>query len=494
MKKRQPSALGLALLYLRSLRGLTQKKLSGLVKLSVNALGRHEKGDSLTREKLEEVLPHLEARSEAVDILVFAHDLITAEAPEGPASPVALSPGERRRIDRTVVATALPAASAFRAALVRTRKADKAAAAHREAEELWASMRGYTMQERRDLVTAFPEYRLWALALRVCQASVRAAAHKPADALDLARFALFIAERVPEPEGFRACLQALVLGFVANARRVLEDYVGADADFARARGLWRSEADPDGLLPAWRLDDLEGSLRRAERRFPEALELLDSALRAAPPGEPAGRILLKRSALLEQMTDYEGSLAALKRAAPLIEATGERRLLKVLRFNTVANLVRLERYEEAANQLPGVRALAVELADERDLIKLTWLEALAAAGQGRTAEATVGLERVQEDLTARQLPYDAALSALDLAALWLDQGQTARVRTLARGMAWIFGVKGIDREGLAALRLFCEAAGRDAATVELARQVRADIKAVQRSAQDRHPGAGDLVP
>ena len=494
MKKRQPSALGLALLYLRSLRGLTQRKLSGLVKLSVNALGRHEKGDTLSREKLEEMLPHLGASSEAVDVLVFAHNLITTPTPAGMASPVALTPEECRRIDRTVIETTLSAAGAFRAALLRTRKEEKAAAAHREAEALWASMQGFTMQERRDLVTVFPEYRLWTLALRVCQASVRAASHKPADALELARLALFIAERVPGHDGFRACLRALVLGFVANARRVLEDYEGADADFARARQLCHSGTDPDGLLPAWRLDDLEASLRRAQRRFSEALDLLDRAYRAAPPGELAGRILLNKSALLEQMTDFEGSLETLEQAARTVETSKETRLLFALYFNTAANLRHLERYEVAAALLPKVRELAVAMASDLDLVKLVWLEALVAAGQGRYAEATASLERVQSDFTSRQLPYDAALSSLDLASLWLSQGQTARARALAKGMAWIFTAKGIDREALAALKLFCEAAGRDAASAELARQVRADIEAVRQSAQNRRPEAGGLVP
>jgi hypothetical protein len=38
-------------------------------------------------------------------------------------------------------------------------------------------------------------------------------------------------------------------------------------------------------------------------------------------------------------------------------------------------------------------------------------------------------------------------------------------------MMWIFSSQGVHREALAALRIFCEAARREAATVELARQV-----------------------
>ena len=43
-------------------------------------------------------------------------------------------------------------------------------------------------------------------------------------------------------------------------------------------------------------------------------------------------------------------------------------------------------------------------------------------------------------------------------------------------MSWIFTAQGIAREALAALQLFCNAALQEAATVELARKVIADIE------------------
>ncbi|HSS79087.1 MAG TPA: hypothetical protein VLV54_20365, partial [Thermoanaerobaculia bacterium] len=88
--------------------------------------------------------------------------------------------------------------------------------------------------------------------------------------------------------------------------------------------------------------------------------------------------------------------------------------------------------------------------------------------------------------TDADLPYEAALSSLDLAVIWLKAGRNAEVAQLAVGMKWIFEAKGIEREALAALRLFCEAAEREAATVELARRVIADLETARRSA----PGSG----
>jgi hypothetical protein len=145
------------------------------------------------------------------------------------------------------------------------------------------------------------------------------------------------------------------------------------------------------------------------------------------------------------------------------------------------DLCHLELYEQVASLLPHVREMAVEQANELDLIRTVWLQAKVDAGQGREEEAIAGLEQVRGAFTARELPYDAALSSLDLAVLWLKAGRTAEVQNLALALGWIFKTKGIHREALAALQLFCEAAKLKAATVELARRVIIEIKTVRRS-------------
>jgi hypothetical protein len=104
------------------------------------------------------------------------------------------------------------------------------------------------------------------------------------------------------------------------------------------------------------------------------------------------------------------------------------------------------------------------------------------------AAATAGLEQVIGDFTALALAYEAALAALDLAVLHLQAGRTTEVKELAGGMRWIFKAKGIAREGLAALSLFCAAARQETVTIELTKQVIAKIEKAQRSASP--PPAG----
>jgi tetratricopeptide (TPR) repeat protein len=297
----------------------------------------------------------------------------------------------------------------------------------------------------------------------------------------LAELALFIAEQVPESRGSRALSYSW--GYIGNARRVATDFDSADEAFGRSWSLrLGADSDPE-LLPEWRLLDLEASLRREQRRLPKSLELLDRA-RAASGSDPVAgaRILLKKDRLLNVMGDFEGALAVLAEAAPFVAVSGDPHLLFALHFNRTDELSQLERWEEAAKLLPIVTDMAAEQGNALDLVRLGWLQAKVAAGQGRAEEAIAKLEKVSSDFTDRRLPYEAALSSLDLAILWLKAGRNTEVALIAVGMKWIFEAKGIQREALMALRLFCDAAEREAATVELARRVIADVERAERSA------------
>ncbi|HEX9940504.1 MAG TPA: hypothetical protein VGG03_00695 [Thermoanaerobaculia bacterium] len=491
-KSRKLSAEALALLYLRSERGWSKKELASHHGYADDKqISRYETGEkTLHRDHLEALAAPLGHPPEALDALVFIHRLIAPEDPQEPASPVVVTPAERRRIDRAALAAGWAMADAVRDELRRRKRAEKAAADRREAQELWERMRSATRQERRDLVAVFPEFRSWALAEKVCHESERAAAHRAEDALDLADLALFIARRMPGEESWRSRLEGYCWAYTANARRVANDFAKADKAFARAWEFWRAGASttPE-LLAEWRLLDLEASLRRAQHRFSEALELLDRA-RAASEGDPmaAARILLKKEQVFEQMGDIQGALEALAESAPFIEGSGDSRLLFAFHFKTTNHLWHLERYKEAADQLPHVRELAERQGAELDLLRVVWLEAKVAAGQGRKKEALVGLELVRSEFTARALPYDAALAALDLAVLWLEEGRAAEVRELALAMAWIFQAQGIAREALAALALFRDAALGETATVELVRRTIAELERARRSAPPPRDG------
>jgi len=484
LSKPIPDKHGMALVYLRSKFLWPQKLLARVLRWKSHAsLSRYEQGkQKLSRPMLDTILAALplEDPELAADVMVFAHELIFPERPEEPASPTSLSPEVRRALAHAATAGGLAATEALYRDQVRRMKAEKTEAARREAEAAWKSLQAAPAKARSDLIVDFSEYHTVALAARVCEASVRAAAGKADKARELAELALFIAERVAEPLSSRA--QGYCWAFLGNSRRVAEDFNGANEAFARAWRLWEKGAGCE-LLPEGRLLDLEASLRRAERRFPLALELLDRARKASGEDPVAvSRILLKKDRVLNYMGDIEGSLAALKEAAPFVEASGNLDLLFALRFNLTEDLCGLERYGEVADLLPQVRELALERHNELDLIRVTWLAARVAAGQGRFEEAVAGLQLVRRDFLDHDLPYVAAVASLDLAVVWLRAGRTAEVRELAAEVEAVFRAKKISREALAALLLFCEAARQETATVELARRTIAEIEKARRSA------------
>jgi len=447
---------------------------------------------TLTREYLEFLLSPMKVRSEDVDAFLFSDGLIVLDPPPQAASPVALTREEQRAIGRTASTAGWTLAETLRGKLIRRKKKNKTEAARRQARERWADLKLADSQERRDLIEVYPDYQVWALAELLCHESERRASHKIEEALELAELAVFIAERVQEEELWRSLLLAYCHAHVANARRVATDFDTADEAFARALELWRAGEGIDPYpLAEWRMPALEASLRREQHQFPLALELLARAF-AVCGKDPWARalILLNKEHVFNQMGDLQGALAALEEATPWVETAGDPRLNFVQRFNRADNLCKQERYADAEALLGKIREFAVQEASELKLIRVDWLASKVAAGQGRPDEAIAGLEQVRKGFTFRGLPYEAALSSLDLALLWLKAGRRAEVRELALAMAWIFRAKKICREALAALRLFCEAAQQDAVTVELTQQVIAEIERVRHSAPRSGDGSG----
>jgi tetratricopeptide (TPR) repeat protein/DNA-binding XRE family transcriptional regulator len=471
MPRSLPPPLSAALTSLRSAQGWTQKELAQALGISTKTVSFHERGRSeLTRERLETMVALMGLGSEDIDATLLALEQIRGRA-EPAVSPVGPTKEERRIIERTAAAMARSAARVTRSELTRSFQAPRIEQARREAGELWAALKARPARERRALVESAGEYRSWALCERLCAESERAAAADAHRAVELAELAVRVAARVPGEEIWRSRLQGYAWAHLGNARRVAGDLPAAEEAFASARPLWEAGAASDpGLLPEGRVLDLEASLLRTQGRFDEALRLHNRALAATQPAEQ-GFILLNQAFTLEQMGRFESAIGLLKQAARQLNAQRGPRLLCVLRFNLTVNLCHLGRHAEAETLLPEVRGLAVQLANELDLVRVLWLEGRVAAGLGRPEEAIGALSRVREEFISRGIAYDAALVSLELAVLLLEGGRMKQVKALARQMAPIFQTQGVHREALAALRLFCQTANQETATVEMARRL-----------------------
>ncbi|HEY2740126.1 MAG TPA: helix-turn-helix transcriptional regulator, partial [Thermoanaerobaculia bacterium] len=233
------------------------------------------------------------------------------------------------------------------------------------------------------LVEKGPSLRRWAFVKLVGEESARAASVDAGRALELARFALWVAERVPGEEGWISRIFAWA--FLANALRVFGDLKKAEAAAACSARLQAEppEGRPD-LPEPWRLLDLEASLRITQRRLPEALRLLDQAAEVAPRQSAIlARILCKRSIALDRLDDLEGSIAALREALAEIDQEAEPHLLCTLQFNLADCLAGVGKAAEAAEMLPELRRLQAQVGNGLNQIRLRWLEGKIDAGLGR---------------------------------------------------------------------------------------------------------------
>ncbi len=337
------------------------------------------------------------------------------------------------------------------------------------ARETWDAISAHPPSRRRALLDAIPEAKTPALCALVCEESVKAAANEASQAVELADLALWISDGIEGED--KPVAQGYAWAFMGNARRVQGAKLpAADEAFHRHRALWIEPTGPSPFDPS-RVLDLEASLRRDQRRIPEALALLDRALAVAQGPPSTARILIIKAKTFEEAGDYATAVETLRVAEPLIDAGGDPQLHFALRFNLPVNLCHLGRAAEAEPMLSEVRSLAVRGRNALSLVRLRWLEGRVAAGLGRRGEAIDLLTRVRGEFASRGIAYDMALVSLELAELYAVEGRMDAVRSLARHMAEVFKDQEVHAEAKKALAFFRRAAERDSVTPELAGQV-----------------------
>lgn len=339
------------------------------------------------------------------------------------------------------------------------------------AEPLWERLKRRTEEQRWLLIDRIEEFRNWVLVELAVAESLHLAPNQPRESLGWAKLAVRIAALVPGSEAWRWRMQGYAGAALTNAYRVCNDLPAGRVARLRARQFWEDgEVGDPGLLNRALLPWIEAALHRDERELPEALKKIDEAL-TLDCGEFKGKILLTKASIYNAMDEPAATAAAILEASPLLDAEREPRLAWCVAYDLLVALTDLGRAEEARLRLPEVRTLAERLGGELDAARVTWLEAKVADGLGNLDAARAGFEEVRSTFQKPELSYDFALVSVDLSLVLLKRGETRLVRHIAEEMAFIFQSQQVHSQALAALRIFCEAAKREAATVELARHV-----------------------
>ncbi len=403
-------------------------------------------------------------------------DVVTASQTAARLSKLVLALQDEQKKDDPPSESANPAFSA------RDRKAER-----RAAEALWNRIKLLPRREQEEALRGAPPEAQWAVCDLLCKESQRLCDEDPARAAALCELALVAADLAEGGEGVRAKLRGLAWGHLGNALRARGDLDGAEGALASADEFWKVGDDVDGIEEGIILA-LKASLRRAQRKFDEAKDLLGRAWLLASGAMFRVQVTVSKAKLLEDMGDLEEAVALLRQVKETVSPEEEARLLFYIWHNLSDTLSKLERFEEAVALLPQTRAYLLRAGGELNRARLMWTEGRITAGLGDIEEGITLLSRVRGEFASRDMAYDMALVSLEVAVLYAGLGRTEQVKTLARHMTPIFQAHAIHREALAALTLFRKAAEREEVTEAFAREVLSYLRKARYNPELRFEG------
>ena len=268
-------------------------------------------------------------------------------------------------------------------------------------------------------------------------------------------------------------LRAHAWAELANAHRVNEEHERADDALAHAAS-YRQQGTGDPILQARTLD-LEASLRREQRRFAEAISLLDRACdiyRNVGDAHLAGRALIKKGNCARTAGQSQDAIQWIREGQAQLDGDRDPRLAAFGKQALLDALTDCGQFQQASRMLMSSGLRQAFASDPLNLLRLRWVEGKILAGRDRLARAEKALAEVRRGFEERGLDYDAALVGLELAAVWLRQGKTAEVRELAQDMLDTFEELEIEREAFRALWFFNEVCRHQVATAGMAHGVR----------------------
>lgn len=342
--------LGIILALLRVVRGLTQTKLSKLSGVKRASICTYESGNvTPDADTLNRLLTALRFSWSAIDRAgAFLEDLEALDTlpSEEPHDGGARRAGEMfevlsrefgrtsSRLGRMLVALALdtieesstPKPIDVQCPLPSDRD---------EAPRLWERLQGLPEQEQRLMIRTEPELRSWALAEYITMQGEQLSEGDPDKALKLGELALVIAEESGVPPLFQVRLTALVWTYLGHRWHIKGNLPAAEQAFAHVGAWWSvgPEADPAGLLDEGRVLGPLAALRGAQRRLPEAHDLIARALPRTSDPVVTGRLLVGRGKILEEENRWEEAIASLEEAAPYVDEKRDPRLLLCIRHN-----------------------------------------------------------------------------------------------------------------------------------------------------------------
>lgn len=249
-----------------------------------------------------------------------------------------------------------------------------------------------------------------------------------------------------------ADLKGQAWGHFGNSLRVCGRLREAEQALDVALGHFEAGTN-DPALKA-RYFEQRGSLCTFQRRFEQALELLEDAEQIYRDlGEKtlrAGTLLLKAIALLYSGSPEE-SLVPLNRAMALVDPEEDPYLLFAARHNLARCYIDLGRQKEALSLYLQAKELKGEFGEPLIQLRMTWQEGQLLRELGYLRAAEAALLQARKGFMEQGLAYEVAVVSLDLGQVYLKLRLPDEVRQIVSETVPIFRSLRIGRDALAAL-------------------------------------------
>jgi len=319
--------------------------------------------------------------------------------------------------------------------------------------------------------------------------------HDPQATLRFAKLARYAADRLSLKDfGAQAVadVRALAWAELGNAYRICDDLSRASRAINRAV-YWSQRSSRSNLLLA-RVADLLASLLGAQRRFPEALQMLLLVYRTHAE---AGRDHLAGRALFSagNMAGWDGApgqaILLMRAALDLLDHERDPVLIAQVLRGMITFLADLGHFRAARRLLWRCRLLLVEHGNALDLLRLRWLEGRIFAGLSDFPRAELAFQETRAGFAKHEQVYPAAMAGLDLAALWAQQGRLDEIQALAQEMIATFRALRIAREAIVTLLILQRACVNGSGQLlEIIEMVVTFLKDLERQPAKRHePGS-----
>lgn len=306
-------------------------------------------------------------------------------------------------------------------------------------------------------------FRSLALVRALLDAGGRRAAVDPEEGESLARLSLELCSGLDASvygRGMVADTEALSWAQIADCRRRGGRLATAEEALAEAEKRLQ-EGTGEAVVRA-RLLAVEAALRRQQMSLVESGRLLRKAVRLyriAGDGNRLGQGLVQQAELAHDAGDYRRARWSVREALRHLRSDQVPRETEEARQLLVACEIEMGNFAIAERLLADGRPSHVEAEDPRLHLRRRWLAGRVATGLGRHTSAEDKLSAARQGFEEIGSEGEAALVALDLAALYHRAGRVEEMAELVVAVLPYFALRASHRELSVASRRLLETSG-----------------------------------